>query len=122
RIDFDSSAWKPFEGGRQMRLFFRHLVEQEGNPDVLRDLPDTQYPDKPCRKIRGMINPYHWGVNVDGDLTEASIGIASRDILSTTAINLGYYYDIQERTSSLIGQVSYQGWYPIIDVSASYAN
>jgi len=122
RIDFDSSAWKPFEGGRQMRLFFRHLVEQEGNPDVLRDLPDTQYPDKPYRKIRGMINPYHWGVNVDGDLTEASIGIASRDILSTTAINLGYYYDIQERTSSLIGQVSYQGWYPIIDVSASYAN
>ena len=50
------------------------------------------------------------------------MGILSRDILSTTSIGLGYYFDINERTSALRGQVSYQGWYPIIDLSASVAS
>ncbi len=118
---FTPSDWVPYEERRKTTLFFGHLVEQEGHPDIFKDLPTTAYPHAPYKKISGIINPYNWGFAVDSDLTEASIGLTSRDILSTTSINLGYYFDIHERTGALKGQVSYQGWYPIIDVSASYA-
>ena len=118
-MSFDSSAWKPYRPGRQASLFFRHLVEQEGHPDIFSGVPTTEYPHAPYRKSSGFINPYSWGLTVDGDLVEANIGIISRDVLSTTSIGLGYYFDINERTSALRGEVSYQGWYPIIDISAS---
>lgn len=118
-IPFDRSTWRPFKSQRTTSLFFRELVEQEGNPHVFRNVPDSARQHAPYRKVSGFINPYNWGITVDNELSEASIGLISRDILSTTALSLGYYYDINERTSALRGQVSYQGWYPIIDISAS---
>lgn len=118
-MPFDPSRWKSFERSRKATLFFSHLVEQEGHPDIFRDVPSTKRQHQPYRPVKGIINPYNWGVTVDNDLTEANVGILSRDILNTTAFSLGYYFDITERTSALRGQVSYQGWFPIIDVSAS---
>lgn len=121
-VPFDPATWRPYESERTMSLFFRELMEQEGHPDIFSEVPATERPHQRYRKISGIINPYNWGVTVDNDLTEASVGIISRDILSTTSIGLGYYFDINERTSAWRGQVSYQGWYPIIDVSASLSN
>lgn len=121
-IPFDPSAWRPFEPERKLNLFFQHLVEQEGHPDIFESVPDNQLKHKRYRKISGIINPYNWGITVENDLTQASAGILSRDILSTTSLSLGYVFDINERTSALKGQVSYQGWYPIIDVAASISN
>lgn len=121
-IPFDPASWKIYEPRRKASLFFLHLVEQEGDPNVFADVPDVKYPEKRYSKASGFINPYNWGVAVDNDLAEASIGILSRDILSTTSVGLGYYFDINERTTALRGEVSYQAWYPIIDVSASLAN
>ena len=121
-IPFEPGTWKPFVSERKASQFFSHLIEQEGNPDIFKDVPSTTLPHGRYRKINGIINPYNWGVTVENDLSEASIGIISRDILSTTALDLGYYFDINERTSGLRAQVSYQGWYPILDVSASLGN
>lgn len=118
-VPFDPTSWRPFKEQRNASLFFRDLVEQEGNPDVFANVPDRNRTHAPYRRVSGLINPYNWGVTVDNALTEASIGLISRDILSTTSIGLGYYFDINERTSALRGQLSYQGWFPIIDVSAS---
>ncbi len=120
-VSFDPSAWKPHVAERRPAPHYQHLVQQESDPDVFGDVPDTRYPQAPYRKASGIINPYNWGFAVENDLTRASIGLISRDILSTTTLNLGYHFDLQERTGALRGQVSYQGWYPIIDVSASYA-
>ena len=120
-IPFDRSMWKPFEPGRTTSLFFRELVEQEGNPHLFGNVPDSARQHTPYRKVSGIINPYNWGITVDNELTEATIGLISRDILSTTSLSLGYHFDINERTSALRGQVSYQALYPIIDISASLA-
>ncbi|HNV29199.1 MAG TPA: hypothetical protein PKJ83_08690, partial [Cyclobacteriaceae bacterium] len=46
----------------------------------------------------------------------------SRDVLSTTAISAGYLFDINERTGSWNAGISYQGFYPIIDVNFSSGN
>ena len=121
-IPFEPVLWKPFDSERQVSLFFRELVEQEGNPAVFTNVPDSTFPHAPYRKISGLINPYNWGVTVNNELTEANIGLISRDILSTTSLSLGYFFDINERTSALRGEVSYQGWFPIVDVAASISN
>ncbi len=118
-IPFDPSTWTPYTPGRTTSVFFRHLVEQEGHPDIFSDVPQKEYEHKRYRKISGMINPYNWGLAVENDLSRASVGIISRDILSTTAMGVGYHFDINERTSALVANVSYQGWYPIFDISAS---
>jgi hypothetical protein len=99
-----------------------HLVEQEGRPGLLDTVPQEKFSVSRYRKLKGIINPYAWGLYVDNSLTEANIGISSRDILSTTSINLGYLYDISERTSAWRAAVSYQGIYPIIDLQASLSN
>lgn len=122
QIPFRPSDWKPFDRKRRASLFFGHLVEQEGHPDIVSEVPEIPRESTRYRKINGLINPYNWGLTVNNDLTEASVGILSRDILSTTALSLGYYFDIAEQTSAWRAEVSYQGLYPIIDVSASIAN
>jgi hypothetical protein len=121
-MPFEPAKWRRFEPGRKASLFFLHLVEQEGHPDIFKDVPVTARQPVRYRAINGVFNPYNWGVTVDNDLTEASIGILSKDILSTTSLSLGYFFDISERTSAVRGQISYQGWFPIIDVSASFSN
>lgn len=121
-IPFDPAHWRKFVPGRKASLFFRHLVEEEGHPEIFTDVPQTPRKHERYHVINGMINPYNWGVSVDSDVTEASAGILSRDILSTTSLGVGYFFDIQERTSSWRAEFSYQRWYPIIDVSASVSN
>lgn len=122
KISFDPSSWKKYEQKKAAVNFYEHLVEQEGHPDLFKNIPQQNLPVKPYSKLRGLINPYTWGLNVDGELTQAQIGIASRDILSTTSINAGLVYDINERTSSWQGNISYQGWFPVIDLTASAGN
>lgn len=121
-VPFNPGQWEPYKPGREATLFFGHLVEQEGHPDILKDVPDTDRVHQRYRAINGLINPYNWGAAFESDLTEASIGLLSRDILSTTSVSLGYFFDINERTGALRGQVSYQGLFPIIDISASVSN
>jgi hypothetical protein len=123
KIPFNPSSWKPHEEKQQDPVNdYSHLVEQEGDPDLFKTIPQQQLSVTRYSKLRGVINPYTWGFNIENDLTKAQVGIASKDILSTTAINLGWVFDPNERTSSWQASVSYQGLFPIIDVTASTGN
>src|SRR5690606_22072303 len=66
---------------------------------------------------KGIINPYSWGAFVTNDLAQINVGVASRDILSTTAVSVGYMYDLNEGTSSWSGGLSYQALFPILDIN-----
>jgi hypothetical protein len=97
-------------------------VKQEGDSGLFKNVPQQQFTVQKYSKLRGLINPYTWGLNIGTDLVQANVGIASRDLLSTTSINVGYVFDLNERTGSYKAQASYQGWFPIIDVAASFAD
>ena len=86
---------------------------------LLDSISPQQHPVNRYSKLKGIINPYNWGPYLDNSLTRPGVGIYSRDILSTTTINLGYLYDTQEHTGSWHSAVSYQGLFPIIDVQVS---
>lgn len=122
RTRFDPALWKPDTVSMTRPFLSRHLTEQEGSPDIFANVPERVYPVSRYRKASGIFNPYSWGVAIEDDLSEASIGLVSTDILSTTSFRLGYYFDIKERSSVYRGSVSYQGWFPILDVSASVGN
>ncbi len=123
KIPFDPTFWKsigkPYSGPN----LYQHLLDQEeGSKTLLTNIPEVKYPVARYSKLKGVINPYSWGMFVNDDLTSASIGINSRDILSTTAIDLGYHFDINERTGYWQAGLSYQGWFPIVDLAYRYGN
>lgn len=118
KINFDPSSWKPIdELTTQPTSSFQHLVEQEGRPSLLDSIPTKSFSVKKYSQFTHLVNPYSWGAYIDNSLTSVNIGITSRDVLSTTAISAGYLFDLNERTGVWNTGVSYQGFYPIIDVN-----
>jgi hypothetical protein len=122
QIPFDTSTWISSTPQYQPQVYEQVLVEQEGRPGLFDTIPKNINPVKKYKKVSGIINPYTWGFFVNDEITQANIGITSEDILSTTRLEAGYNFDINERTSSWRALASYQGLFPIIDVSASISN
>jgi hypothetical protein len=97
------------------------LVEQEGQPSVLKDIPQHHYESKRYHRWKGIVNPYSWGASIGTSFTnpQVPIGIMSQDLLSTTQLFAGLVYDRTEGNWITKASLSYQGWYPIINLSAS---
>ncbi len=122
KTDFDPSKWVRQETPPSpARSFFQALVEQEAQPDLLQNVTSNTYPTKRYHRASGMINPHSWGPYFVNTLTRVNVGITSQDILSTTSIDAGYSFDVNERTGAWRAAVSYQGFYPILDVTATRA-
>jgi hypothetical protein len=116
QMPFDPASWKPVpENVSQPDTFFKHLVEQEGRPTLLDSIPSTSYPATRYSQLKHMFNIYSWGAYVYNDLYQINAGVSSQDVLSTTSINAGYVYDVNEKTNSWQAGVSYQKFLPIID-------
>ncbi len=119
---FDPALWKAVDKFSALPdLGFQHLAEEEAQPDLLNSVPTENFPIKKYSRLGHAINIYNWGAYVDNSLTNVEVGISSRDVLSTTSINAGYIFDLNERTGSWNAGISYQGFYPIIDVNFSKA-
>jgi hypothetical protein len=115
KTSFDPSTWTVWTSRTQPSYNFSHLVEQEGNPTLLQSIPQDTFKVKRYSRLKGIINPYSWGGYFNNDLTQVNVGITSRDLLSTTSINSGYTFDLQEHTGSWVAGVSYQGLFPVIE-------
>jgi hypothetical protein len=123
KISFNPSSWKPLEEVKDTGIgFYKHLVDQEGRPNLLDTIPASIYSSKRYSKLKGMINPHSWGPYIDSDLKSLNFGVISQDLLSTTTISGGYSFDATERTGSWNAKVSYQALYPIIDFKFTSGN
>lgn len=121
-IPFDPRRWKTFTASDEPKQYDDYLSEQEGRPGLFDSIPGQSFQTSRYSKISGIFNPYSWGSYINSSLTQVDIGISSQDVLSTTRINAGYRVDVNERTGAWHAGVSYQGWFPIVDVDVSYAN
>jgi len=115
-------SWNEFVLKEDTNNLYQHLADQEGHPQLFDSIPQTVLATKKYSKLGGTINPYSWGPYVDNNLVNIGLGITSRNILSTTTITAGYLYDINEATSSWKAGLSFQAWYPIIDVDFTQGN
>lgn len=116
RASLSEHQWRPVPGDPQKELS-DYLADQEGRPALLDSIPAQKHPVSRYSKFKGIVNPYAWGPYITSSLTQPFVGIISQDILSTTSVNLGYMFDVNERTGAWNAAVSYQGAYPIVDVS-----
>lgn len=94
---------------------YQPLVDQEGHADILKQVPGNTYPTKKYSQLGHAINVHSWGPYATTEINKLTFGVFSQDVMSTTAINLGYTYDLEEGTSYATAGISYQGLYPIID-------
>lgn len=101
--------------GAQMDSLAATLVKQE-NPYVAEgEARREDFPSAPYSKWSGIFNPYTWGPYIDNSLAFVDAGLSSQDVLSTMRLSAGYRFDLSESTGEVHADVSFQGWYPIIN-------
>ncbi|MEJ2005077.1 MAG: hypothetical protein P8X57_08975, partial [Cyclobacteriaceae bacterium] len=115
RTPIDPALWKLMPDTLQgAPKYFEPILSQEG-ANMVDSVPDVTYPADRYRKVTHMFNIHSWGPLASTSLNSIEVGIASRDVLSTTALSAGYVYDQTEGTGSVYAQLSYQDLYPILD-------
>jgi hypothetical protein len=118
-IDFNPNEWIPLEEVSINREgYIDPVVEQEDNPNLLTQLNDTiKYPVERYSVVGNMINPFSWGPIITSTDLDFFVGLTSQDILSTTRLNLGYEFNANESNGRWIGNISYQGIFPVVNLS-----
>jgi hypothetical protein len=101
------------------------LARQE--PGVLDfSTSDTiQYESKKYSKVNHLLNFHSWApAVVDADSYEITPGVSvvSQNKLGTAMLNLGYEWNVTEKTGSFYGKYTYKGWYPVFDFEISSGN
>lgn len=128
------SDWKPVSktpgeaDQAQTVRYFGNLPRLEPGAAQGRQILADSLPEinsyKPSRfsRLAHAINVYNWGPTLNSTGQALSVGLSSQDLLSTTQIGVGYTYNQAERVGSFFANLSYQGLYPIIDVSFQRGN
>ena len=120
RIKFEPKSWQPYTGDPdEYPELYSHLVRQEKNNKILDSIPAVSYLEKNYRKGLKLINPHSWGGFISTDLTRASFGVTSRDVLSNLAMSGGYEFDVQEKTGNWQVGASLQTFFPIVEFEYS---
>jgi hypothetical protein len=114
----DPNDWLPIENVENRNINFEEpMIKNEGLSNLLDNVGIDTFEIKPYKKIKHTIKPHSWGISAIPTNTSLIFGINSQDILSTTTISAGLKFDSDERNWLKFGNISYQGLYPIIDVS-----
>ncbi len=95
------------------------MVELENNENILTTVPEVEYSETRYRKK--LLKLHSWGPFVASSADELEAGLYSTNVLSTNDMFLGFRVDT-DLNFKWIGRVSYQSFYPIIDVEVNYAH
>jgi hypothetical protein len=111
-------SWTPVEQVKVRTVdYYAPLVEQEGNHNILDSIPANQYQASRFSKGKHIFNPYSWSPIISSDARGLTVSLASQDILSTTQAEAGVGYNANEQTANYFANVSYQGFYPVLDAT-----
>lgn len=111
------AAWMPIAQVENRTVaYYEPLLQQEGNQNVLENVPEKRYPVNRYGKLAHALNPYSWSPLLSSSGDALTVSLLSQDLLSTALANVGFGYNANERTGSLFANLSYQGLYPVLDV------
>lgn len=125
RIALDTALWIPFEQVKPVPTdYFRPLLQQEPDllqtQELLKNPPRRRYHVRRYGRFSELFNIYSWSPFVNpNNLEQLEVALYSRNLLSTALTTVGYRFNTNEQAGSWFGQFSYQGFYPIVDLSAS---
>jgi len=120
RFPLTTEEWKPFSDIKKANLgLIDNLVKQEGG-NVLQNIEERDDPVVPYKQGKNLLNIYEWGPLLSTAQESLFIGASSRDVLSKFSSSAGYTFDGLEGSGYGSLNLSYQGWYPIIDLGVNY--
>lgn len=125
KMPLDPAQWTPLEQVEDRSIrYYEPLVRQEGNSDVLKDIPTNDYPVERYWPWKKLIHIHSWGADINGfsdmgDMTayQLRFAIQSQNLLSTSIISAGYLHDFHNRGGYKFVSLSYRGCYPIINAA-----
>ncbi len=101
--------------------YYKTWVEQEGNSQILKNVPNTPWKPETYSKVAGLFNVYSWSPLLDANTPEKlQVGLFSQNILSTMQASAGYEYNANEQIGNVFAKMSYQGWFPMLDLGVRY--
>ena len=122
-MDLKKDHWIPVSKPvNKPAWYFQPVVDQESTHNVLANIPGKEYKVVKANRFASLFNPYGWGPYVAGSNLDLQVGIRMQDILSTSMMNAGYEFNANENTGKWFGSVSYQGLYPVINLSGYSGN
>jgi hypothetical protein len=98
------------------------LVEQEGSPDILAQVPQTELPVTRYRPGQHLFQVHSWMPALDPGNNSVSLALLSQDILSTMVSSVAYTRNLSESSGRITAGLSYQGWYPILSLEGGIGN
>jgi Tol biopolymer transport system component len=116
-------AWVPLAQAPVQRVdLFAPLVEQEGKPDILAQVPQTEYPVTKYRPVQHLFNFHSWMPALDPAHNTVSLALLSQDLLSTLVSSVGYTRNLSENSGRVTAGLRYQGWFPVLSLEGSAGN
>ena len=120
---FDPSKWKAVEQviNNSIQIYKSLLSQESGLVDSV-NISQKNYEIKNYHKWQHLFNPHSWApAFIDaGNMTfHPGVSVQSQNILSTTFATLGYDYNLNENTGQYYANVSYQGLYPVFNLTYS---
>lgn len=64
-----------------------------------------------------LLNPFSWGPVLSSSGTQLEYSVISRDVFNSLQVAAGTRYGMNEKSWNQFARLSYQAWYPIIDVN-----
>lgn len=91
---------------------------------ILADSVPAKAPYAPTRfrRLTNALNVYSWGPVIGSTGQDLTVGLNSQDLLSTTQLSTGFLYNQAERVGAYFANLSYQGLYPILDLSFQHGD
>jgi len=123
------SSWQWTSGQADRRTDEQADKRTSGQADKRKRAPRhhgttaPQYSVSRYRKASHLFNVHSWApLSIDANnLTlKPGVSVLSQNLLSTAFAGAGYEYDLNERTGRGYFNFSYQGWFPVIDLTYSY--
>ncbi|MEJ2055071.1 MAG: hypothetical protein P8X42_14215 [Calditrichaceae bacterium] len=123
RMDLDIHNWIPTELVKDRTIgYFDPVIKQEQGGDIYKAayIPDKKYKVNDYSLWRNAVNFHSW--SLVGDTLNPGFMFISNDIMNTTALGVGIFYNTNEHEPGAEINLSYAGLYPVIDTYLAKQN
>lgn len=124
-MDMDKALLSPVSREREYSLnLFRAFENGQDFVFQSQNVPQKEYESKTYQKGLNLFNFHSWGpisINADNQEAKPGLQLVSQNLLSSSFTSLGWEYDLNEESGRFYLDYSYQGAYPVIDLTVDYA-
>ncbi len=116
KITLDPAQWQLMDRAELDVDYYPTLIPDYEGGNILAKVPDNNYPTKRFRQSNGLINFHSWQPYVIHP--EYGLDAVAQNKLTTFSTVAGYRYNVNEDFSQFRLDLSYAGFYPVLNLEA----